>query len=137
MDPLENVEVLNVGSDYDVISPPRLSVKQDGHTGAGASVIAQVEGTLQEILVDTEGFDYEEIPTVKILGGNNDSAIANAKMKFVHQTVEFDATSTGGVVNTATDRLVFPAPHGFKDAEEVIYDANGSSTIGIGVTLVH
>ena len=132
--PLENVEVLNIGSDYDVISPPRLSVTQDGHTGAGASVIAQVEGTLQEILVDTEGFDYEEIPTVKILGGNNDSAIANAKMKFVHQTVEFDATSTGGVVNTATDRLVFPAPHGFKDAEEVIYDANGSSTIGIGVT---
>ena len=72
--PLENVEVLNIGSDYDVINPPRLSVTQDGHTGAGASVIAQVEGTLQEILVDNEGFDYEETPTVKVLGGNNTTA---------------------------------------------------------------
>ena len=132
--PLQNVEVLNNGSGYDVINPPSLSITQDGHTGTGASVISQVEGILEEILVDTEGFDYEEIPTVKILGGNNTTAIAKAKMKFVHQTVEFDATSTGGVVNTATDRLVFPAPHGFKDAEEVIYDANGSKTIGIGVT---
>ena len=131
---LQSVEVLNSGSDYDVINPPSLSIIQSGHTGAGASVIAQVEGTLQEILVDTEGLDYEETPSVKILGGNNTTAIAKAKMKFVHQTVEFDATSTGGVVNTATDRLVFPAPHGFTDAEEVIYDANGSSTIGIGVT---
>ena len=132
--PLQNVEVLNTGSGYDVINPPSLSITQDGHTGVAASVIAQVEGTLQEVLVDTEGLDYEDTPTVKIIGGNNTTAIAKAKMKFVHQTVEFDATSTGGVVNTATDRLVFPAPHGFKDAEEVIYDANGSSTIGIGVT---
>ena len=132
--PLQSVEVLNSGSDYDVINPPSLSVIQSGHTGAGASVIAQVEGTLQEILVDTEGLEYEETPTVKIIGGNNTTAIAKAKMKFVNQTVEFDATSTGGVVNTATDRFVFSTPHGFKDAEEVIYDANGSSTIGIGVT---
>ena len=132
--PLENVEVLNTGSGYDVINRPKLIVSQDGHTGVAASVIAQVEGTLQEILVDTEGLDYEDIPTVKILGGNNTTARARAKMKFTHQIVEFDATSTGGVVNTATDRFVFPAPHGFKDAEEIIYDTNGSSTIGIGVT---
>ena len=131
---LQNVEVLNVGSGYDVINPPSLSITQDGHSGVGASVISQVEGTLQEILVDTEGLDYEEIPTVKILGGNNTTAIAKAKMKFVNQTVEFDATSTGGIVNTTTDRFVFAAPHGFKDADEIIYDANGSSTIGIGVT---
>ena len=132
--PLQGVEVLNIGSGFDIVNPPKLTVTQDGHTGTAASVIAQVEGTLEEILVDTEGFDYEETPTVKILGGNNTTAIARAKMKFVNQTVEFDSTSTGGIVNTATDRLVFPAPHGFKDAEEVIYDANGSSTIGIGVT---
>tara|TARA_B100001113_G_scaffold48198_1_gene34702 strand:+ start:13 stop:8304 length:8292 start_codon:yes stop_codon:yes gene_type:complete len=132
--PLEGVEVLNRGKNFDIVNPPRLSVTQDGHSGAGASVIAQVEGELQEILVTSEGLDYEETPSIKILGGNNSTATAKAKMKFVHQTVEFDATSTGGVVNTATDRFVFATPHGFKDGEEVIYDANGSSTIGIGVT---
>tara|TARA_B100001093_G_scaffold361775_1_gene346519 strand:+ start:11008 stop:19293 length:8286 start_codon:yes stop_codon:yes gene_type:complete len=133
--PLEDVEVLNSGSDYDVINPPRLTVSQDGHSGLGASVIAHVEGTLQEIFVDTEGFDYEETPVVKIVGGNNTTAIAKAKMKFIHQEVEFDSTSTGGVVNTSTDRFVFPEPHGFKDGEEIIYDTNGSSNpIGIGIT---
>jgi len=132
--PLQGVEVLNTGSGFDVVNRPKLTVTQDGHAGTAASVIAQVEGTLEEILVDTEGFDYEETPTVKIIGGNNTTAIAKAKMKFVNQTVEFDSTSTGGVVNTATDRFVFSSPHGFKNGEEIIYQTNGSTGIGIGIT---
>jgi len=132
--PLESVEVLNTGSGFDIVNPPKLTVAQDGHAGTAASVIAQVEGTLDEILVDTEGFDYEETPTVKVIGGNNTTAIAKAKMKFVHQTVEFDSTSTGGVVNTATDRFVFSSPHGFKHGEEIIYQTQGSTGIGIGIT---
>ena len=132
--PLESVEVLNTGSGFDVVNPPTLTVTQDGHAGAAASVIAQVEGSLEEILVDTEGFDYQETPTVKIIGGNNTTAIAKAKMKLVHQVVEFDSTSTGGVVNTATDRFIFPSPHGFEHGEEIIYQTNGSTGIGIGIT---
>ena len=131
---LQGVEVLNTGSDFDIVNPPKLTVTQDGHTGVAASVIAQVEGTLDEIYVDTEGFDYEETPTVKVIGGNNTTAIAKAKMKFVHQNVEFDSTSTGGVVNTATDRFIFPSPHGFKHGEEIIYQTQGSTGIGIGIT---
>ena len=132
--PLQSVEVLNKGTNYDIVNPPRLSVTQDGHTGVGASVIAQVEGTLQEILVDNGGLDYEDIPIVKIVGGNDTTAVAKAKMKQSHHIVEFDATSSGSVVNTATDRFVFAKPHGFKDGEEIIYDTGGSNPIGIGVT---
>ena len=132
--PLQSVEVLNNGSGFDVVNPPKLTVTQDGHTGAAASVIAQVEGSLEEILVDTEGFDYQETPTVKIIGGNNTTAIAKAKMKLVHQIVEFDSTSTGGVVNTDTDRFVFAQAHGFEHGEEIIYQTNGSTGIGIGIT---
>ena len=132
--PLQSVEVLNTGSNYDVINPPRISVTQDGHVGSGASVIAHVEGTIEEVVMDTKGLDYEEIPNVRIVGGNNDTAILKAKMRIDHQVVEFDSTSAGSVVNTATDRFVFTSPHGLKNGEEIIYDANGSSTIGIGVT---
>jgi hypothetical protein len=132
--PLQSVEVLNTGSNFDIVNPPKLTVSQDGHTGAAASVIAQVEGTLEEILVETEGSDYEETPTVKVIGGNNTTAIAKAKMKLVHQIVEFDSTSTGGVVNTDTDRFVFPQVHGFEHGEEIIYQTNGSTGIGIGIT---
>ena len=132
--PLESVDVLNQGSDYDVVNPPRINVTQAGHTGVGASVIAQVEGILTGVFLDTTGVDYETTPTVRIVGGNNTTAILKAKMRKSQQVVEFDSTSTGGVVATATDRFVFPEPHGLKDAEEIIYDANGSTTIGIGIT---
>ena len=132
--PLQGVEVLNTGSGFDIVNPPRLTVTQDGHAGVAASVFAQVEGSLEEILVNTEGFDYQEIPTVKVIGGNNTTAIAKAKMKLDHQIVEFDSTSTGGVVNTATDRFVFPQPHGFEHGEEIIYQTNNTTGIGIGVT---
>ena len=133
--PLENVEVLNTGSDYDIVSPPRLTVSQDGHSGIGASVIAQVEGALEEVLITNEGSDFDEVPDVKIIGGNNTTAIVKAKMKFVNQVVEFDATSTGGVVRTSpASDFFFPFPHNFKAGEQVIYETGGTTPIGIGVT---
>jgi len=132
--PLQSVEVLNSGSGFDVVTPPILTVSQDGHVGAAASVIAQVEGFLEEVLVDNEGSDFEEPPTVKVIGGNNTTAKVRAKMKFTHQVVEFDATSTGGVVNTSSNDLQFPAPHNFIAGEQVIYETLGSDPIGIGVT---
>ena len=132
--PVESVDILNSGSGYDVISPPRLSVTQTGHSGVGCSAITHVQGELVDILVDTEGLDYTNIPTVSITGGNDTSAIARAQMKFVDQEVEFDSTSQAGIVNVISDRFVFPKPHGFKHGEEIIYQSNDSDAIGIGTT---
>lgn len=131
--PIQSVNVLNEGSNFDVINPPRLSVYQDGHTGAGSSVVAHVSGTIQEILVDTEGLDYTSTPTVYISGGNG-SATAEAKMKLVAHQVDFDSTSTGGIVDTVTDKITFPEAHGFKHGEEIIYNTRGTTPIGLGTT---
>jgi len=131
--PIQSVDVLNKGSNFDVINPPRLSVYQDGHSGVGASVIAHVSGTIQEILVDTEGLDYTSTPTVYISGGNG-SATAEAKMKLVAHQVDFDSTSTGGIVDTVTDKITFSEAHGFKHGEEIIYDTRGTTPIGLGTT---
>jgi YHYH protein len=131
--PIQSISVLNAGFDYDVINPPRLSVYQDGHSGVGASVIAHVSGTIKEILVDTEGLDYISAPSVYISGGNG-SATAEAKMKLVPHQVDFDSTSTGGIVNTTTDKFTFTEAHGFKHGEEIIYETRGTTPIGIGTT---
>ena len=130
---LRNVEVLNQGSDYDVVNPPRLSVQQDGHTGIGASVIAHVAGNIQEIQVNTRGLDYQSKPDVKITGGNGE-AIAEAKMRLAPHEVFFDSTSVGGILNTGKNNFTFTEAHGFKHGEEVIYGTDGSTTIGIGTT---
>lgn len=132
---LNTIDILNSGSNYDIINPPRLSVSQSGHTGLGASCVAQVKGTLKEILVDTEGVDYQEMPLVTINGGNyKGSAVIIPQLKIVPQEIEFDATSAGGVVNTEEDRFQFKAPHGFKPGEAVIYTTGGTTEIGIGTT---
>ena len=46
---IETIDVLNTGSDYDVINPPRISLQQNGHTGVGASAIAHVSGEIKEL----------------------------------------------------------------------------------------
>ena len=107
---------------------------QVGHSGVGASVIAQMKGELTDVLVETPGLDYLETPTVSIVGGNNKDAVVKAVMKIAPITLEFDSTSQGGIVNTATDRFVFSDPHGLVDTEEVIYTTNSSTPIGIGTT---
>jgi hypothetical protein len=131
--PIQSVSVLNQGTDYDVINPPRLSVVQSGHGGAGSSVIAHVSGTIKEILVDTEGLDYTSTPTVYITGGNG-SAKAEAKMKLISHQVDFDSTTTGGIVDTVTDKITFPEAHGFKHGEEVVYNTRGTTPIGIATS---
>ena len=134
--PLLSVEVLNQGSGYDVVNPPTLSIVQDGHTTGvtSATCITQVEGTITEVLVDGKGLDYEEIPNVNFIGGNSKDVIIKAKMKIQPQEVEFDSTSSGGIVNTHTDRCVFATPHGFKNGEKIIYSSGGTTEIGIGIT---
>ncbi len=113
-----------------------MSITQDGHTTgvSSATCIAQVEGTVTEVLVDSKGLDYEEIPNVNFIGGNNKDVIVKAKMKIQPQVVEFDSTSSGGVLNTHTNRFVFTSPHGLKNAEKVIYSSDGTTPIGIGIT---
>ena len=131
---LRTVDVLNTGSGYDVINRPRLSVSQSGHSGVGASVVSQVSGTITDVLVDTPGVDYQEDPNVTILGGNNTSAVLKPKMKLTPQVVEFDSTTTGGVVDTSLNKFVFKTPHGLKPGEEIIYNTNNTDAIGIGTT---
>ena len=131
---LRTVDVLNTGSGYDVINRPRLSVSQTGHSGVGASVVPQVSGTIIDVLVDTPGVDYQEDPNVTISGGNNTSAVLRPKMKLTPQVVEFDSTTTGGVVNTSLNKFSFKTAHGLKAGEEVVYTTNNTDAIGIGTT---
>ena len=127
---LDSVDVLNTGSDYDLINPPRLSVQQTGHVGAGASVVAQVKGKITDILITDRGTDYLDVPDVVITGGNG-KAFAEAQLRKQQQVVTFDAAASGGVVSTASSEFTFKSPHRLKNTEEIIYNSNGSSEIGI------
>ena len=130
--PIIKVNVLNGGSDYGIHDRPRLSVTQTGHTGLGASIIPHVLGSISELRVLTPGVDYLEVPKLTLQGGNGKGFIGDVRMKSVHKKITFDSTSTGGVVNTATDTFTFPETHEFKNYEKIVYNSLGNKQIGIG-----
>ena len=78
---IESIDVLEGGSQFDVITPPTVSV--ESLTGAGVSATANVKGQFERIDVIDPGFDYVAPPVVEISGGNGRNAIARARLKQV------------------------------------------------------
>ena len=72
---VKRIDVLNGGDDYDVINPPVLHVEDSVGTGVTGTV--SVSGSLQEIRIIDPGFDYEEVPKIRITGGNGQGARSN------------------------------------------------------------
>ena len=126
---LEGISALEFGTGYDINNPPELSITDDSGTGAVAH--ANFSGQIEEIVLETKGFNYSEVPSVNITGGNGSGAACEAKMRGYTHTVSF----TDFDVDLATDSITLSTPHKFLDGEEVVYVASGTP-IGIGSTNV-
>ena len=126
--PLEKINVLASGEDYDVITPPVLSISDS--VGTGASAYCEVEGLFENIVVIDGGFDYLKPPTVSITGGSGSGAIAEVDLFPVEHTVSFNSTESIGLVNLANNTIGFTTYHKFRDAEGIIYKTKGQQSIG-------
>ena len=126
---IESIDVLEGGSQYDVINPPKVSVTS--LAGAGVSATANVKGQIERIDVIDSGFDYVEPPIIEISGGNGQNAIARSRLKQVDHFIDFDASSTGNAINIAADTIGFGTFHKFRDGEAVIYKTFNTGAIGI------
>ena len=126
---VESIDVLEGGSQYDVITPPKVSV--ESLTGAGVSATANVKGSFERIDVIDPGFDYIGPPVIQISGGNGRNATARARLKQVDHFVDFDASSTGNIINISEDTIGFGTFHKFRDGEAIIYKTFGTGAIGI------
>lgn len=74
--PVTKVNIINPGSDYDADSPPVLSIRGGGGSGAVGSVI--VDGSVTSIEVTNQGDGYTSSPLVSISGGKGSGASATA-----------------------------------------------------------
>ena len=125
---LEEVEVIAPGIGYDIINPPVLAINDP--VGTGASGYCAVRGSLQEIRIIDSGFDYDEIPTIKITGGNGIGAKAFANMKLVdHQSV-FSSEINSAQISLADNTIGFSTYHKFRNAERVIYNTDNQRSVG-------
>jgi hypothetical protein len=137
--PLNEIEVINGGRDYDVVRPPIAEIQNPpgiGNTTALATIT--VEGNLKSILVDPQEFDIEGVVSVVISGGNGKNAIINPVIEKRYREVEFDArflTDNGGIDPSTDETITFVSNHYFSNGDKIIYDSNGNTEVGIGTFL--
>ena len=126
---IEQVNILNSGSEFDIINAPQVSVADT--IGSGSVVHGNFEGSIEGITLTNPGFDYIETPSVTISGGNGSSSVCEARLRgFTHSSSFTDFN-----VNLLTDRVTITNEHKFLDGEEVTYVASGTP-VGIGSTAV-
>jgi len=126
--PIEKINILDGGSNYDIITPPTLTITDQ--VGSGASVYCSVIGQLDRIEILDPGFDYLDNPTVKITGGNGTNALAKANLiQFDHSVVVLPSAASG-LIDLTTDTIGFSTYHKFRNAEKVIYDTQNGSSVG-------
>ena len=130
---INKIDVVAGGKNYDVVNPPvvRISdVNEEGFTvGTGATGFASIKGKFEEIRILDSGFDYVDVPTVKISGGNpTRPAKAEAKLITLPHEVLFNSTGIGSIgIGTASaiGRIGFSTYHKFRNGERIIYRTFG------------
>ena len=131
--PLNSIKVLNGGSNYDVINLPQLSVS----AGLGTTALCRpvIQGSIERVDIDTQDFDIDNVTSIKVIGGNGTGADIRAVVGKRVREVNFDGqliSSNGGVDNN-TNQITFLTDHNFSDGQEVIYDSNRNTGIGVGI----
>ena len=127
--PIEDIEVLSNGNNYDIINPPQVIISDS--IGSGATGNCAVSGSLIEVRVLDSGFDYLDTPVVKITGGNGVGARARANMKLVSHEVSFNTEEKSAQVSVGATLSVigFSTSHKFRNAESVIYKTFGQKSV--------
>ena len=126
---VESIDVLEGGSGYDIINPPKVNV--ESLAGAGVSATPVIKGQIERMDIVDPGFDYTEPPVVQITGGNGKNAVLRSRLRQIDHFIDFDASSTGNAINISEDTIGFGTFHKFRDGEAVIYKTFNTGAIGI------
>jgi hypothetical protein len=130
--PLKSINILNGGSNYDVINPPLITIS----AGAGITALVQpvLSGSIKKVFVDAQDFDINTIVSIAVTGGNGNGAVLEPILKQRFREIYFDgrlSTNSGGV-DYENETITFLTNHNLNDGDRVIYNSNGNDAIGIG-----
>ena len=127
---LEKVEVVSPGFGFDIINPPILNIEDS--VGTGATGVLAVSGSLRNIQIINKGFDFTEVPTVSITGGNGSDAKASVVTKLISHSVVFfsDSRSAAVSLGSTLSTIGFSTYHKFREGEQVVYKTRSQKTVG-------
>ena len=133
--PLENLQVLNNGEDYDVINLPNIVIS----TGVGTTALAQpvISGKIKNVSVDPQNFDITEVISIGVTGGNGSGCVLEPvvgerfRVELFNTNTKTSSESRSGI-NTSDERIVFYNDHNFQTGDPIIYDSFNNLGVGTG-----
>jgi len=129
--PLQDLNVLSGGENYDVINPPTISISS-GSTNALAQPV--ISGSIVNVYVDEQDYDIDKILSVDVSGGNGSGAVLEPVIRKRAREISFNgrATTNGGGISTTGNSISFLEEHNLNNGEEVVYNSKGNSQVVIG-----
>lgn len=122
---LTSIEVINPGSEYNIISPPEVEISDIN--GSGAKAKLNIVGNVKKVDIISAGVGYQSKPKITIVGGNGSGCVLESNLVSAKITAKFKG-NTG--VSVASNTITFDDPILFDDNEEVQYNSNGNIDIG-------
>ena len=133
--PLSRFKVLNAGSNYDVLNPPKIEISSPKN-GVGTTALVQpvIEGSLVEVIVDPQNFDIRGVLSASIIGGNGFGSVLQPILDTQYREIVFDArqNSIGGGIDVDEEIISFISNHNLVKGEPIVYDSNKNNSIGVG-----
>jgi hypothetical protein len=128
--PLDTVQIINPGENYDVINLPVLEL-----SSGNAKLQPVVQGSIERVHIDPQEFNIERPLTLSVSGGNGKGAILSPITKLKSREVFFDARilEEGGGLSITSETITFLTNHNFFNGQKVIYDINNINNQKIGI----
>ena len=134
--PLSKINILNGGTNFDVIDLPKVVIPQ---VAAGTTALVQpvISGSLKEVIVDQQNFDIEKVLSITISGGGGSGASLRPVVTKRVREISFDGrqSTIGGGVNINTDVITINGGHNLLSGEPLVYDNNENASLGISTIL--
>ena len=130
--PLEDVEVLNSGQQYDVINPPIINV--EASSGITALVEPIITGSVEKIFVDPQDFDIQSVTNISLTGGNGNGCVLEPVLGARFRDISFDSRDIffNGGIDKNDETITFKTAHNLENGQKVFYRNEGNPSLGIG-----
>ena len=128
--PIDGVDILNPGENFDVVNPPQLSI------GVGTAKIEPVvRGSIEDVIVLPHDFEIEEPITLTVTGGNGKNVSLKPITRTTSRDVFFNARTLddNGGLSIDDETISFLTPHNFYNGQKVYYDKNDVKNPSIGI----
>jgi len=132
--PIDKIELLNGGENYDVISPPNIELSSPGVGSTNALIRPVVTGSVKDIQVDPQNFDIQKVVSITVEGGNGSGAVLEPVLSERRREISFDARllSDSGGVDNIDETITFTQNHNIISGQPLIYDRNNNPPLGVG-----